>query len=50
VETTPATTQDDQVLPIVHTALAARDLLPRLRATVDALVAHFLPVAPWDLE
>jgi DNA-binding transcriptional LysR family regulator len=28
----------------------ARDLLPRVRATVDALVAHFLPVAPWDLE
>jgi DNA-binding transcriptional LysR family regulator len=28
----------------------ARDLLPRVRATVDALVANFLPVAPWDLE
>lgn len=29
VETTPATTQDDQVLPLVHTALAAHDLLPQ---------------------
>jgi DNA-binding transcriptional LysR family regulator len=28
----------------------ARDLLPRVRATVDALVANFLPVAPWDME
>ncbi len=29
VETTPATTQDDRLLPIVHTALKARGLLPR---------------------
>ncbi len=29
VETTPATTQDDQVLTLVHTALAAHDLLPQ---------------------
>ncbi len=29
VATTPATTQDDQLLPSVHTALAAHDLLPR---------------------
>jgi DNA-binding transcriptional LysR family regulator len=28
----------------------ARDLLPRIRSSVDALVARFLPVAPWDLE
>lgn len=28
----------------------ARDLLPRIRTSVDALVARFLPVAPWDLE
>jgi DNA-binding transcriptional LysR family regulator len=25
-----------------------RDLMPRLRVTVDALVARFLPAAPWD--
>jgi DNA-binding transcriptional LysR family regulator len=28
----------------------ARELLPRVRATVDALVARFLPVAPWDRD
>jgi DNA-binding transcriptional LysR family regulator len=26
----------------------ARDLMPRMRVTVDALVARFLPVPPWD--
>jgi len=29
VATTPATTQDDQMLPTIHTALAAHDLLPK---------------------
>jgi len=29
VETTPATIQDDQLLPTIHTALAAEGLLPR---------------------
>jgi DNA-binding transcriptional LysR family regulator len=28
----------------------ARDLLPRIRRSVDALVGRFLPIAPWDLE
>ncbi len=28
VATTPATTQDDQLLPTIHSALKARDLLP----------------------
>lgn len=25
-----------------------RDLAPKIRATVDELLAHFLPLAPWD--
>ena len=28
VETTPATTADDAVTPVIHTALQQRDLLP----------------------